>query len=137
MRNQLSSQWPKRHALAAPWGTALATWLLTVYYEPGASFAEMVSMGAMIYGMVISALELGVPMAFYAYEKIKNERARRREQQEELRRQSRAEGMAEGMDLVIAKFSENPDLSPEELKKVVIDDLKNNGRKNGDGSSST
>ena len=71
-------------------------------------------------------------MAFYAYEKIKNERARRREQQEEVRRQSRAEGV----DLVIAKFSENPNLSPEELKKAVMDDLQNNGRKNGDGSSS-
>ena len=70
-------------------------------------------------------------MAFYAYEKIKNERARRREQQEELRRQS----IAEGMDLVLAKFSENPDLSPEELKKAVMDDLKSNGRKNGDGSA--
>lgn len=132
MRNQLSSQWAKRHILAAPWGTALATRLLTIYYEPGTSFAAMVSMGAMVYGMIMSALELGVPMAFYAYEKIKNERARRREQQEEVRRQSRAEGV----DLVIAKFSENPNLSPEELKKAVMDDLQNNGRKNGDGSSS-
>ena len=81
-------------------------------------------MGAMIYGMVMSALELGVPMAFYAYEKIKNDRAK-------LRRQSRAEGV----DLVIAKLSENPSLTPEELKKAVMDDLQNDGRKNGNRSA--
>ena len=80
MRVHLTSQWARRHILAAPWGTALATWLLTIYYDPGASFAEMVSMGAMIYGMVMSALELGVPMAFYAYEKIKNDRAKLRKE---------------------------------------------------------
>ena len=119
MRIRLTSQWPRRHILAAPWGTALATWLLTVYYEPVAFYA-MVSMGAMVYGMVMSALELGVPMAFYAYEKIKNDRAN-------LRRQ--------GADLALAKFSENPDLSPEELKKVVMDALQNDGRKNGDRSA--
>ncbi len=114
----MTSQWPERHVLAAPWGTALVTYLLTIYYEP-VPFANMVSMGAMIYGMIMSALELGVPMAFYAYEKIKNDRAN-------LRRQ----GRTEGVDLVLAKFSENPNLSPEELKKAVMDDLKNNGREN-------
>ena len=92
----------------------------------------MVSMGAMVYGMVMSALELGVPMAFYAYEKIKNERAN-------LRRQSRAEGRAEGVaetiDAMRAKFKENPDVSPEELLEALMADLQNNGRKNGDGSA--
>ena len=124
MRIRLTSQWPRRHILAAPWGTALATWLLTVYYEPVAFYA-MVSMGAMVYGMVMSALELRVPMAFYAYEKIKNDRAN-------LRRR----GRAEGVDMVLAKLSENPGLSPEELKKAVMDDLKNNRRKNGDRAAS-
>lgn len=85
----------------------------------------MVSMGAVVYGMVMSALELGVPMAFYAYEKIKNDRAN-------LRRR----GRAEGVDMVLAKLSENPGLSPEELKNAVMDDLKNDGRKNGDRSAS-
>ena len=47
-------------------------------------------------------------MVFYAYEKIKNERAKFRRQ---------------GADLALAKFLENPDLSPEELRKVVMADL--------------
>ena len=128
MRVHLTSQWARRHILAAPWGTALATWLLTVYYDPGAYFAEMVSMGAMIYGMVMSALELGVPMAFYAYEKIKNDRAN-------LRRQGEAVGVAKAIDAIRAKIKEDPDISSEELVEALMDDLQNNGRKNGDKSA--
>ena len=111
----MTSQWPKRHALAAPWGAALITWLLTMYYAPTA-FATMVSMGVLIYGMIMSALELGVTMAFYAYEKIKNER-------EKLRKQ--------GADSVLTKLAENPRLS-DELKKALIADLQDNGHRNGD-----
>ena len=110
----MTSQWPKRHALAAPWGAALITWLLTMYYAPTA-FATMVSMGVLIYGMIMSALELGVTMAFYAYEKIKNER-------EKLRKQ--------GADSVLTKLAENPRLS-DELKKALIADLKAAERNNG------
>ena len=58
---------------------------------------------------------------YYIYERIKNDRANLRKQ-----------AMAEGMDLVLAKFSENPGLSPEELKKAVMDDLQDGGRRNGD-----
>ena len=118
MRVHLTSQWARRHILAAPWGTALATWLLTIYYEPVAFYA-MVSMGAMIYGMVMSALELGVPMAFYAYEKIKNDRAKLRK---------------EGADSVLARLAKNPRLS-DELKKALIADLQNDGQNNGDKSA--
>ena len=101
----------------------------------------------MIYGMVMSVLELGVPMAFYAYEKIKNERARRRELQEELRIQSIAEGRAEGIaegraegraegiaegraetiDAIRAKLEDDPDLSPEELIEALVADMRDNG----------
>ena len=75
----------------------------------------MVSMGAMAYGMIMSALELGVMMAFYAYEKIKNER-------EKLRKQ--------GADSVLTRLAENPRLS-DKMKKALIADLQNNGRNNG------
>ena len=129
----MTDQWARRHILAAPWGTALATWLLTIYYDPGASFAEMVSMGAMIYGMAMSALELGVPMAFYAYEKIKNDRANlRRQGLVEGIAQGRSEGVAETIEAMRAKLKEDPDLSLEEL----LDDLQNNGHRNGDESAS-
>lgn len=104
----------------------------------------MVSMGAMAYGMVMSALELGVPVAFYAYEKIKNERAKRRAQMERLRREirrkgraeGRAEGVAETIDAMRAKFKESPDLSPEELLEALMSDLEKNGLNNGNGANS-
>ena len=70
-------------------------------------------------------------MAFYAYEKIKNERARRRELQEELRIQSIAEGRAEGraetIDAIRAKLEDDPDLSPEELIEALVADMRDNG----------
>ena len=85
-------------------------------------------MGAMVYGMVMSALELGVPMAFYAYEKIKNDRAN-------LRRQGRVEGVAETIDAMRAKIKEDPDLSLEELLDAMMADLQNDGHRNGDKSA--
>ncbi len=62
---------------------------------------------------------------FYAYEKIKDDRAN-------LRRQGRAEGVAETLDAMRAKFKEDPDLSPEGLLEVLMADLQNNGRSNCD-----
>ena len=56
-------------------------------------------------------------MAFYAYEKIKNERKKLRKQ---------------GADSVLTKLAENPRLS-DELKKELIADLQNNGQKNRNG----
>ena len=138
----MTSQWPKRHVLAAPWGTALATWLLTIYYEP-APLADMVSMGAMIYGMVMSILELGATMAFYAYEKIKNYRAdranllkqAREEGLAEAREEGRTEGVTETIDAVRAKFEENPHLSPEELLEALMANLKDDVRRNSNGKN--
>ena len=127
MRVSLTSQWPKRHVLTAPWGTALATWLLTMYYEPVAFYA-MVSMGAMVYGMVASSLEIGGSIVYYIYEKIKNDRAN-------LRRQGRVEGVAETIDAMRAKLKEDPDLSLEELLEALMADLQNDGQNNGDRSA--
>ena len=59
-------------------------------------------------------------MAFYAYEKIKNELARQREQRERLQRKRI---ISAAVDLTLAKSMENPDMSRGELKKAVIADL--------------
>lgn len=67
-------------------------------------------------------------MAFYAYEMIKNERARRRKQMEELRRQGFAEGVTEALDAIRAKIEENPNISSEELIDALVADLQNDGR---------
>ena len=79
-------------------------------------YYEFVAFCAMVYCMIMSVLELGVMMAFYAYEKIKNER-------EKLRKQ--------GADSVLTRLAENPRLS-DELKKALIADLQDNGHRNGD-----
>ena len=67
-------------------------------------------------------------MAFYAYEKIKNDRAKRRKQREELRRQGFAIGVAETLEAIRAKIEENPNISPEELIEALVTDLQNDGR---------
>ena len=59
-------------------------------------------------------------MAFHAYEKIKNELTRQREQRERLQRKRI---VSAAVDLTIAKSIENPDMSREELKKAVIADV--------------
>ena len=70
-------------------------------------------------------------MAFYAYEKIKNERAKRRRQVEELQRQGFAEGVAETLDAIRTKIKENPDISSEELIEFLVADMQNNGGARG------
>ena len=59
-------------------------------------------------------------MAFYAYEKIKNELTRQREQRERLQRKRI---ISAAVDLTLAKSTENPDMSRGELKKTVIADV--------------
>ena len=59
-------------------------------------------------------------MAFYAYEKIKNELTRQREQRERLQRKRI---ISAAVDLTLAKSTENPDMLRGELKKAVIADV--------------
>ena len=71
---------------------------------------------------------MGLTMAFYAYEKFKNERANLRKQARadglaEGRNEGRNEGMAETIDAIRAKLEENPDVSPEELLESLVADL--------------
>ncbi len=58
-------------------------------------------------------------MAFYAYEKIKNELARQREHREWL---NRKRIISAAVELTLAKSAENPDMSLQELRKAVIAD---------------
>ena len=57
---------------------------------------------------------------FYVYEKIKNDRARQREQRERLQRKRI---ISAAVDLTLAKSTANPDMSRGELKKAVIADV--------------
>ena len=70
-------RWPRRHALALPFGacgvTALLTWLTTGGQGDLAAnlkvAADMVDLGAAIYGMVAVTIEGGVRRMFWAWEK--------------------------------------------------------------------
>ena len=94
-------QWPRRHALAFPFGASAATALLTYLTTGGqgtmaanlAVAADMVDLGALIYGMVAVTIEGGVRLMFWAWEKHK---AVREALREEGRQAGRVEGRQEG-----------------------------------------
>ncbi len=89
-------RWPRRHLLAAPFGacgvTALLTWLTTGGQgELAANLkvaADMVDLGAAIYGMVAVTIEGGVRRMFWAWEKHQAVK-------ESLREEGRQEGRKE------------------------------------------
>ena len=81
-------QWPRRHALAFPFGATAATALLTYLTTGGqgtlaanlAVAADLVDLGALIYGMVAVTIEGGVRLMFWAWEKHKAVREALREE---------------------------------------------------------
>ena len=90
-------QWPRRHALAFPFGASAATALLTYLTTGGqgtlaanlAVAADLVDLAALIYGMVAVTIEGGVRLMFWAWEKHKAVR-------EALREEGRQAGRQEG-----------------------------------------
>ena len=90
-------RWPRRHLLAAPFGacgvTALLTWLTTGGQGDLAAnlkvAADMVDLGAAIYGMVAVTIEGGVRRMFWAWEKHQAVK-------ESLREEGRVEGSKAG-----------------------------------------
>ena len=70
-------RWPRRHLLAAPFGACGVTALLTYLTTGGQGdlaanlkvAADMVDLGAAIYGMVAVTIEGGVRRMFWAWEK--------------------------------------------------------------------
>ena len=90
-------RWPRRHLLAAPFGacgvTALLTWLTTGGQGDLAAnlkvAADMVDLGAAIYGMVAVTIEGGVRRMFWAWEKHQAVK-------ESLREEGRQEGSKAG-----------------------------------------
>ena len=88
--------WLHRHAIIAPFGIFTATMLLTWYLErwqwqgraSWEQVTDQVDLGAVIYAMAAVLAEQGVNMVFWALQK-------RRERQEKLRAEGRAESRAE------------------------------------------
>ena len=90
-------RWPRRHALALPFGACGVTALLTYLTTGGQGdlaanlevAAEMVDLGAAIYGMVAVTIEGGVRRMFWAWEKHQAVK-------ESLREEGRQAGRLEG-----------------------------------------
>ena len=90
-------RWPRRHLLAAPFGACGVTALLTYLTTGGQGdlaanlkvAADMVDLGAAIYGMVAVTIEGGVRRMFWAWEKHQAVK-------ESLREEGRQEGSKAG-----------------------------------------
>ena len=90
-------RWPRRHLLAAPFGACGVTALLTYLTTGGQGdlaanlkvAADMVDLGAAIYGMVAVTIEGGVRRMFWAWEKHQAVK-------ESLREEGRVEGSKAG-----------------------------------------
>ena len=88
-------QWPRRHALAFPFGASAATALLTYLTAGGQGTlaahlkvaADLVDLAALIYGMVAVTIEGGVRLMFWAWEKHKAVREALREEGRQAGRQ--------------------------------------------------
>ena len=88
-------QWPRRHALAFPFGASAATALLTYLTTGGQGTlaanlkvaADMVDLAALIYGMAAVLIERGVRMIFWALDQRRQWRAALREEWREEGRQ--------------------------------------------------
>ena len=98
-------RWPRRHALALPFGACGVTALLTYLTTGGQGdlaanlevAAEMVDLGAAIYGMVAVTIEGGVRRMFWAWEKHQAVKESLREEgRVEGRQAGRLEGRVEG-----------------------------------------
>ena len=89
-------RWPRRHAIATPFGvfaaTALLTWWISGQWlvpDNGKLAADLVPLAGIIYGMMALTVEGGVRLMFWAWEKHQAVR-------ESLREEGRVEGREKG-----------------------------------------
>ena len=111
-------RWPRRHLLAAPFGACGVTALLTYLTTGGQGdlaanlkvAADMVDLGAAIYGMVAVTIEGGVRRMFWAWEK---HQAVKESLREEGRQEIRA--VVKQRDKVLTRMAQEKGLTLEEL----------------------
>ena len=89
-------RWPRRHAIATPFGVFAVTALLTLWIsgqwlvpDNGKLAADLVPLAGVIYGMMALTVEGGVRLMFWAWEKHQAVR-------ESLREEGRVEGREKG-----------------------------------------
>ena len=114
-------QWPRRHAIAAPFGIFAVTVLLTRWIsgqglgpDNGELAADLVPLAGVVYGMMALTVEGGVRLMFWAWEKHKAVR-------EALREEGRKEMWSEltpaikQRDKVLARVAQEKGITVEEL----------------------
>ena len=91
-------RWPRRHAIATPFGVFAVTALLTRWIsgqwlgpDNGELAADLVPLAGVIYGMLALTVEGGVRLMFWAWEKHQAVR-------ESWREEGRVEGREEGRE---------------------------------------
>ena len=106
----------------APFGTAFAALLLSIHAGNGRwlfwrswdDLADMVGLGAVMYGMTVLTLEGGLTVMFWALD----ERDKRRERRnKELQQQV--------LEDIIAKLRQNPDSNPVAVVEQMRDEARN------------
>ena len=141
------------HALVAPWGVFVVTgillninksisWQSEEFWRFWADITGMSSAagyGTIVYGVVVSSMEVIIRVPFYAIAKIIEERNRQREERIRLLNESRKKGREEGIALgrrrginsILSnpRFEQYPDLL-EELRGDVEDTM-NQAEENG------
>ena len=116
-------RWPRRHAIATPFGvfavTALLTWWISGQWlvpDNGKLASDLVPLAGVVYGMMALTVEGGVRLMFWAWEKHQAVR-------ESLREEGRIEGREEmrsavnQRDKVLSRMAEEKGLTLEELLK--------------------
>ena len=94
-------RWPRRHAIATPFGvfavTALLTWWISgqgLVPDNGKLAADLVPLSGVIYGMMALTVEGGVRLMFWAWEKHQAVRESLREEGREEMRKERGKMMS-------------------------------------------
>ena len=109
-------RWPRRHAIATPFGvfsaTALLTWWISSQWlrpDNGKLASDLVPLAGVIYGMMALTVEGGVRLMFWAWEKHQAVR-------ESLREEGRKETEQRYMP-ILKQMAQEKGLTLEELLK--------------------
>ncbi len=118
-------RWPRRHAIATPFGvfvvTALLTWWISGQWlgpDNGKLAADLVPLAGVIYGMMALTVEGGVRLMFWAWEKHQAVRESLREEGREKGREEMRSELTPAIkqrDKVLARMAQEKGLTLEEL----------------------
>ena len=113
----------------APFGTALAALLLSIHAGNGKwlfwrswdELADMIGLGAVMYGMAVLTLEGGLTVMFWALDERDKRRERRKKEMARREKEARNELLTD----VITKLRQSPDSDPVMVVEQMRDEARN------------